>query len=133
MKFILDTSICKYFIKSSSEAVKRNLKSKKPGDVYISSITVAELQYGIEKSAKRIENQVALEQFLQPLIILEFNKEDAISYGVIRAKLERRGTTVGGMDMLIGAQVLSRGFIIVTTDEKEFRKIEGLKVENWTK
>ncbi len=133
MKYILDTNICIYLIKQRPEKVKQRFTSQKPGDIFISSITAAELYFGAEKSSRREENIVALQEFFQPLIILNFEAEDAVSYGLIRSRLEKAGKPVGAMDMLIAAQALNREYVLVTNNEKEFRRIEGLIVENWAK
>ncbi len=133
MKYILDTNICIYLIKQRPEKVKQRFTSQNPGDIFISSITAAELYYGAEKSSRREENIVALQEFFQPLVILNFETEDAVSYGLIRHRLEKVGKPVGAMDMLIAAQALSREYVLVTNSEKEFRRIEGLIVENWAK
>lgn len=109
----------------------------KPDTIGVSSITVSELYYGVSKSSKPNENAIALEQFLLPLIVISFNKDDAIAYGNLREKLVRRtlwkrfGNIIGSMDMLIGAQALNRELILVTNNEKEFSRIEGLSIENW--
>ena len=131
MKYLLDTNICIYIIKKKPvEVIKRFLKMK-PDSIGISSITVSELYYGIAKSSKPNENTIAFEQFILPLTVLDFNKDDSIAYGRLRAKLEQKGKLIGAMDMLIAAQALSRDLIIVTNNEREFKKIEGLSVENW--
>ena len=103
------------------------------GSVGISSITLAELQYGIKKSAQPDKNQTALDQFLLPLEIVDFDTDAAIEYGKIRADLEKKGTPIGPLDTLIAAHVKVMGLILVTNNEKEFSRINGLKVENWTK
>ena len=131
MKYLLDTNICIYIIKKKPvEVIKRFLKMK-PDSIGISSITVSELYYGIAKSSKPNENTIAFEQFILPLTVLDFNKDDSIAYGRLRAKLEQKGKLIGAMDMLIAAQALSRDLITVTNNEREFKKIEGLSVENW--
>lgn len=131
MKYLLDTNICIYIIKKKPETVLKRFVRLKPESVAISSITIAELNYGIAKSSKQSENTIALEQFLQPLIQIEFSKNDAHSYGKIRAELERKGKMIGAMDLLIASQALSRNLILVTNNEKEFNRINDLQVENW--
>jgi len=131
MKYLLDTNICIYIIKKKPEEVIKRFLKMKPDSIGISSITVSELYYGIAKSSKPNENTIALEQFILPLTVLDFNKDDSIAYGRLRAKLEQKGKLIGAMDMLIAAQALSRDLIIVTNNEREFKKIEGLSVENW--
>lgn len=131
MKYLLDTSICIYIIKKKPEVVLKRFLKMKPDSVAVSSITVSELYYGIAKSSKPNENTIALEQFILPLTVLDFNKEDSMFYGKLRAKLERKGKIVGAMDMLIAAQALSRDLILVTNNEREFKKIDDLSIENW--
>lgn len=133
MKFLLDTNICIYIIKKKPERVIKRFLKMKPDTIGVSSITVSELYYGVSKSSKPNENAVALEQFLLPLVVISFNKDDAIAYGNLREKLERSGNIIGSMDMLIGAQALNRDLILVTNNEKEFSRIEGLSLENWVK
>lgn len=91
------------------------------------------MYYGISKSSKQSQNTVALEEFLLPLVVIDFDKDDARIYGKLRYDLEKRGKIIGAMDLLIGAQALSRNLILVTNNEKEFNRIEELKIENWTK
>ncbi|MCL6097603.1 MAG: type II toxin-antitoxin system VapC family toxin [Bacteroidetes bacterium] len=131
MKYLLDTNICIYIIKKKPEEVLKRFLKIKPDSIGISAITVSELYYGVAKSLKPDENTIALEQFILPLTILNFNKEDSIAYGRLRAKLEQRGKLIGAMDMLIAAQALSRDLILVTNNEREFKKVNGLFVENW--
>jgi len=89
------------------------------------------MYYGIAKSSRPNENTVALEEFLLPLIIIDFNKNDARIYGKIRSELEKKRKMIGAMDLLIGAQALSRNLILVTNNVKEFRRIANLEIENW--
>jgi tRNA(fMet)-specific endonuclease VapC len=131
MKYLLDTNICIYIIKKKPEKVIKRFLKMKPDSIAISSITVSELYYGVAKSIKPNENTIALEQFILPLTVINYNKEDSISYGKLRAKLEHKGKLIGAMDMLIAAQALSRDLILVTNNEREFKKVEGLSVENW--
>ncbi len=94
---------------------------------------MAELQFGVEKSSSIEKNRIALERFLLPLEIVEFDAKAAIEYGEIRADLEKKGTPIGSMDLLIAAHTKSLETIIVTNNEKEFSRVEGLIVENWIK
>lgn len=131
MKYLLDTNICIYIIKKKpAEVLKRFLKMK-PDSIGISSITVSELYYGVAKSSKTNENTIALEQFILPLTVVNFTKEDSIFYGKLRAKLEKKGKLIGAMDMLIAAQALCRELILITNNVREFKNVEGLSVENW--
>jgi len=131
MKYLLDTNICIYIIKKKPEEVIKRFLKMKPDSIGISSITVSELYYGVAKSSKPNENTIALEQFILPLTVINYNKEDSIAYGKLRARLEQKGKLIGAMDMLIAAQALSRDLILVTNNGREFKKIEELSTENW--
>jgi tRNA(fMet)-specific endonuclease VapC len=97
----------------------------------ISTITLAELEYGAAKSQQPKKNREALEQFISPLEVAAFDREATAAYGKIRAALEKRGSPIGSMDMLIAAHALSLGVTLVTNNEREFRRVPGLPVENW--
>ena len=131
MKFLLDTDICIYIIKRKPEKVLRRFKSLTPGDVGISSITLAELQYGVEKSREAAKNREALEGFLTPLDVAEYDAVAACHYGNIRAELERKGKIIGGNDLFIASHALALSIPLVTNNVKEFARVPGLKVENW--
>ena len=131
MKYLLDTNICIYIIKKKPEKVLNRFSKLKPGDVGVSTITVAELYYGVAKSSKPNQNTIALQEFLQPLIILDFTSEDSIAYGRIRSELEAEGKLIGAMDLLIASIAFSKALILVTNNEKEFNRVKDLKVENW--
>lgn len=133
MKYLLDTNICIYIIKRKPSQVIDKFKRQKAGNIAISSISVAELYYGVYKSLKPDENMIALQEFLAPLERLEFNNEDALAYGKIRSSLESKGSLIGAMDMLIASQALSRDLVLITNNEKEFNRIEELLIENWVK
>ena len=128
---MLDTNICIYIIKNKPLQVLRRFKEFDPGDLALSSITVAELTYGAYKSAQRERNLKALEDFLYPFDIVEFDADDARIYGEIRAALEKRGQVIGGLDMLIAACAMANDMILVTNNTREFQRIEGLVIENW--
>lgn len=131
MNYLLDTNICIYIIKKKPLAIFNKFRSFPLGTVGISSITLAELRYGIEKSSQVQKNKVALEQFLLPLEILDFNFAASVEYGKIRSILERNGTPIGPLDTLIAAHAKSEGLTLVTNNEKEFKRVDQLKVENW--
>lgn len=132
MKFMLDTNICIYIIKQKTPKVLKHFSAHSVGDIGISSITLAELQYGIVKSQYIQRNRQALAEFVLPLEIVHFDEKAAESYGEVRAALEKAGKPIGSMDMLIGAHALSLGVILVTNNIKEFRLIKGLRVIDWT-
>ena len=98
----------------------------------ISAIVLAELKHGVEKSSRPDQNRIALDKFCAPLTVLAFDDAAAGAYGRIRADLERDGQTIGAMDMLIAAHALAENAVLVTNNEREFRRVEGLAVENWT-
>ena len=131
MRYLLDINICIYLIKRQPEQVIARLQKCEPGDVSVSAITVSELEYGVHKSNRPLENRLALAEFMAPLEILPFDDAAAGQYGEIRARLEKLGTPIGAMDLLIAAHALSRQLVLVTNNEREFRRISGLKVMNW--
>ena len=128
---MLDTNICIYLIKQQPPSVLERFLSHPVGDIGISSITVAELDYGASKSRQASKNRAALDQFIAPLDVAAFDREAASVYGKIRASLEAKGTPIGGMDLLIAAHALSLGVRLVTNNGREFKRVPGLKVENW--
>ncbi len=101
------------------------------GEIGVSTITVSELQYGVAKSKNRSLNKQRVEEFLSPLEILPYDEVAASAYGEIRLQLERYGQPIGPLDLLIAAQALSKNLILTTNNEKEFKRIKNLKVENW--
>ena len=132
MKYILDTNICIYIINEKPDKVLRKFELYPVYEFGISSITHAELQYGIEKSKNKNTNQAALDEFLLPLTILPFHGQRLVTcYGEIRASLESKGQTIGPLDMLIAAHALSLDLIIISNNIKEFSRIPNLKCENW--
>ena len=128
---ILDTNICIYIIKNKPLQVKKRFEEFKPGELALSSITVSELFYGAYKSLYTKKNLIALEHFLLPFDIVDFDYNASIEYGKIRAFLEKNGTVIGNMDMQIAAIAKSLDITLVTNNLKEFSRIEGLKLENW--
>lgn len=131
MTYLLDTHICVYLIKRKPPQVLARFRSLIPGEVGLSSITLAELRYGVAKSQYSEKNRQALENFLLPLEIYRFDSAAAMNYGNVRAELERAGTLIGPLDMLIAAHALSLGSVLVTNNLREFQRVEKLKTENW--
>ncbi len=131
MQYLLDTNICIYIIKRRPPEVLQRFLVYDPGDIGISTITMAELSYGVQKSQRPRQNQAALEQFLLPLEIVDFDAAAAQRYGQIRAHLEQLGLPIGSLDFLIAAQALSLGIVLVTNNAKEFMRVPELRVENW--
>ena len=132
MEYLLDTNICIYIIKKKPFEVFEKFKTLTIGDVGISSITLAELQFGIEKSSNAEKNREALEKFLTPIEIIDYGFEASVEYGKIRAELEKKGIPIGPLDMLIASHAKSLDVVLVTNNVKEFESIAGLKIENWT-
>jgi tRNA(fMet)-specific endonuclease VapC len=131
MQYLLDTNICIYLIKQKPPKVLARFQTLALSDIGLSSITVAELEYGVCKSQQPEKNRAALMQFLIPLEIVAFDQTAATLYGSIRSDLERRGLVIGSMDMLIAAQALSLGGTLVTNNVREFSRIANLSLENW--
>lgn len=131
MNFLLDTNICIYLIKGRPESVVRELQKHAVGDVGVSTITVAELYVGTAKSQARERSLSALQQFLAPLALADFDSTAAAMYGDVRAYLEKNGTPIGSLDTLIAAHALSLDVTLVTNNEREFRRVPGLQVVNW--
>ena len=131
MIFMLDIDICIYIVKRKPASVLKRLKSLQLGQVAMSAITFAELMNGAKKSRHVEANLAKLNALGEMLDIRPFDKQVAVCYGDVRSDLEKRGETIGGNDLLIAAHALSLGWTLVTNNEREFRRIEGLKVENW--
>ncbi len=132
MKYMLDTNICIFAIRNSNDNVLKKFREHLDDELYISSITLAELMYGVEKSRKPEQNRNALLQFLTLIDIKKFSEKAAIEYGKIRAFLENQGTPIGPLDTLIAAHAVSENMILVTHNTKEFLRVPDLTVENWT-
>jgi len=133
MNYLLDTNICIYIINKKPSSVIKRIQTTQPEQIAISTITQAELEYGIARSRNVDQNRIALLEFLFPFLLIDFDQMAAVQYGLIRASLEARGKPIGSMDMLLAAQAKSRDLILVTNNEKEFHRIDGLKLENWVK
>lgn len=131
MKFLLDTDTCIYALKQNESVLKR-LLAQSPEDVAVSVITEAELRTGAAKSSSPGKTLRLVENFLRPLSILEFTSDDAASYAQIRAKLERAGTPIGPLDTLIAAQAITRKLVLVSNNEREFGRVAGLHIQDWT-
>lgn len=131
MKYVLDTNICIYFLKGVHQKLVEKFKVKSPDDLKIPSIVVAELFYGSEKSKNKSTSYKIIEAFLVPFEIIQFGVEDAYVYGKVRADLAKAGKIIGPNDLIIAAMTLSRQFTLVTNNEKEFKRIKSIKIENW--
>jgi tRNA(fMet)-specific endonuclease VapC len=131
IKYMLDTNICIYIIKQKPKNVIERFRQVQVSEIGISSITLSELEYGVMKSAKPEQNKLALAQFMAPIEISAYDDVAAQHYGNIRAHLERQGTPIGSLDMLIAAHALSIDSVLITNNESEFKRVSNLKIENW--
>ncbi len=131
MTYLLDTDTCIYLIKRKPTTVIEMIKSKQPEQIAVSSITVAELEYGASGSMYPERSRMALLNFLMPFVILDFDRNAAATYGTTRRGLEKSGRPIGPLDLLLAAQALAGGLVLVTNNVKEFQRVEGLRVENW--
>jgi tRNA(fMet)-specific endonuclease VapC len=127
---LLDTDTCIYALKQNPSTLRRLLEHGR-SDIAVSVITEAELRTGAAKSSAPAKTRGKVENFLLPLTILEFTSEDAAIYAEVRAKLERTGAPIGPLDTLIAAQALCRGLTLVSNNEREFRRVSGLRRDNW--
>ena len=131
MIYMLDTNICIYVMKKKPEKVLQRLKKELNNGVCISSITLAELEYGMKHSSNPTKNEQALLRFLAPLSVLPFESSAASEYGEIRDYLQKQGTPIGPLDMLIAGHARAEKMILVTNNVREFERVPGLKIENW--
>lgn len=132
MKLLLDTNICIYIIKQQPATVLKHFLEYQIGDIGISSITLSELRFGVAKSTHKEKNAEALDEFIIPLEVVPYDEAAALAYGDIRATLEKAGTPIGSMDMLIAAHALSLGIPLVTNNPREFLRIPSITVVDWT-
>jgi len=132
MLYMLDTNICIYLIKNRSEMLLNRMSLLRTGEMGVSVVTVAELQYGVSKSENRKRNQAALEAFLLPIEIAEVTVDVTVVYGQVRAELEKKGRPIGPLDMFIAAHALSLDVPLVTNNTREFERVQGLRLEDLT-
>ena len=131
MKYLLDTNVCIDYLNASHPSVVERFRQASPDDLSLSSVVVAELRYGAEKSARKKRNHERLDVLTAEIECVEFGVGAASTFGRVRAALEARGTPIGPYDMMIGAHALALGRVLVTDNVDEFRRIDGLEVENW--
>jgi len=131
MQYLLDTNICIYLIKKRPQEVLKRFKEHSPQDVAISTITLFELEYGVEKSQYRQRSKDALAKFLLPLNLIDLDRSSAIEAAIIRAQLEKKGMAIGPYDLLIAGLAQSRDMTLVTNNIKEFERVVSLHLENW--
>ena len=129
--YLLDTNICIFIKNGKPPHVLQRLRQAIKEKVYISSITLAELQYGVYNSLTIEKNRISLTQFIAPFSLLNFDDDDAEAFGRIRSYLKRSGSLIGPYDMLIAAQAISKNLILVTNNTAEFSRIQNLRLEDW--
>jgi tRNA(fMet)-specific endonuclease VapC len=129
--YLLDTIICIYIINQYPQRIIDKIETLNHSKIKLSAITIAELEYGASKSKQRDKNREVLLEFAASFEIIPFTSKDAEIYGIVRAKLERRGVPIGPYDMQLASQALSRNYIFVTNNVREFQRIGELKIENW--
>ena len=131
MKYLLDSNVCVDYLTGRFPPVVRRIQESLPQDLCLSSIVIAELRYGADKSQKPRLNHERLDLLLGEIPSRDFDSMAASSYGKVRASLEKKGEPIGPNDMLIAAQALSLGLVLVSDNSREFKRVAGLKVENW--
>ena len=133
IKYLIDTNICIYIMNKRPIEIIHKFKQLEVGEIGVSTITVSELQYGVVKSKNRGVNKQRVEEFLSPIQIIPYDENATDIYGDIRYNLEKRGESIGPLDLLIAAHALSKNYVLITNNEKEFKRVKNLKVENWVK
>ena|ERR1035437_9628 len=131
--YLFDTDACVYLIRGKTAVVAGHMSQHPHGSLAISTITLSELRLGVAKSSDPTREVAVLARFLTPFIILPYDNRAAVSYGPLRAHLESAGTSIGPLDTLIAAHALSLNLTLITNNQREFRRVPGLKVENWTR
>jgi tRNA(fMet)-specific endonuclease VapC len=131
MKFMLDTNICIHLIKHRPQQLLTRFERIPVGEIGISAITLAELEYGAAKSSRPDRNRSALHAFVSSLELAAFGQAETAAYGKIRAFLEKKGRSIGAMDLLIVSHAVSLGVQLITNNEAEFKRVPGLRVDNW--
>lgn len=130
--YLLDTNICIFAIRNKSQELLQIISQKVNDGIYISSLSIAEMEFGISNSLYQERNRMSLLKFLSIFEILDFTQNDAIPYGKIKSQLKNAGNIIGPIDMLLAGQAISNNLIMVTNNLKEFQRVEGLKIEDWS-
>jgi len=133
VRYLLDTNICIYITKYNPPAVRERFDRHMNEELAMSVITLGELRHGAEKSHSPKKASAAIEQLINSIRVMPINDAVAQQYGKIRAKLEQSGQTIGNNDLWIAAHAKAEGWILVTNNEREFKRVAGLKIENWAK
>ena len=130
--YLLDTNICIFAINRRLPSFIERIRNQSRTGIHISSLTIAELEYGVENSKKIEDNRIALLKFISPFSILNYDDFDAIKYGKLKSGLRKAGMLIGPIDMLLASQALSKDLVLVTNNVAEFSRIEGLTIEDWS-
>ncbi|MGA8147208.1 MAG: type II toxin-antitoxin system VapC family toxin [Gallionellaceae bacterium] len=133
VRFLLDTNICIYIAKYNPPAVRERFERLTTEELAMSAITLGELRYGAEKSQSPRKASAAIEQLTNAIQVIPIDDAVAQQYGKIRAKLEQVGQMIGNSDLWIAAHAKAERWILVTSNEREFKRVAGLKIENWAK
>lgn len=133
MRYMLDTNTCVLLIRKRGGLILKRMKRHSPDDMCVSSVTLSELEYGAAKSANPARNRLALAEFMTPIRVAAYDDAVAPVYGMVRAKLEKAGIPIGPLDTMIASHALALGMTVVTDNEREFCRVAGLKVQNWSK
>lgn len=133
MTYLLDTDISSYIMKRSHDVVLKRLQRVAVGDVGVSAITKSELEFGVEVSPRRQQDRAALDEYLRYVEVLDYPGEAARHYAQIRGTLKAGGAMIGANDLLTAAHARCLGMTLVTNNTREFGRVTGLKLENWTK
>lgn len=132
MTYLLDTNICVFAVKQNPIVIER-LSAVSPDDIYVSSVSIAEIWYGIEKSQQKIKNEQVWSQFFELIETKPFGEEAAKRYATLRATLEQKGKMIGNHDCMIASVALVHDFVLVTNNTREFHRVPDLQIEDWTK
>lgn len=131
MRYLLDTNVCVDYMNRRYPSVVKRIQDSSPEDLCLSTIVVAELRYGADRSGRRAQNHERLNFLTAEIQCVNFDLSAARIFGRIRSALEAEGSPIGPYDMMIAAHTLSLGLVLVTDNEGEFRRVKGLKIENW--
>jgi tRNA(fMet)-specific endonuclease VapC len=131
VKYLLDTNVCIDFLNGRHPSVTERIRSSSPDDLYLSSVVVAELRYGADRSTRKAENHDRIDILTAEIQCLEFDLAATHIYGRLRASLETQGEPLGPYDLMIAAHALSQGLALATDNERQFQHVSGLTVENW--
>jgi tRNA(fMet)-specific endonuclease VapC len=131
MRYLLDTNVWVDYLNQRYQSVTDRIQSADPDEIGLSTVVLAELRYGADKSQHPTRNHARIDTLIQEIPSLDFDEAAAAAFGRLRTALEAQGSPIGPYDMMIAAQALSRGLILVTDNIREFGRVGSLQVENW--